>query len=185
MFEEIFESEFDSVFDLIENIDYLLDLFNGDQSVNVIADYYLVTDLLCEYIKNNDETYIGGINISDEYETCMITFDQDGGIWVDGVNPNIIILEDDVTFIHSNVNSKFIVNNPNAFFIEFNYKEECDGDCDNCALNDDYKTELSHDNNGYINGFTRSKTKNNSYYSESFYSSNPNLVLEQLKKFKF
>lgn len=77
------------------------------------------------------------------------------------------ISEDELCWVHSDVNSGFVKANPQAMLVEFDI---CDGDCDNCEFSEeDNKDQLVI--NESPNGLTQSWTNGNSYFSRSFYSS--------------
>ena len=98
--------------------------------------------------------------------------------------------EDDIVFVHGDVDSAFVKENEDfgCTMHEFNIGEDaedaedvgddCDGNCKNCSCSD--VSDNSHknitfdkDENGKIHGFTSVKSDVNGYEKREFYSSKP------------
>lgn len=175
---------------IYEGAEEFAELINEiDRDVHVIGHYDEIKDIFTELIRLGYE--VNHVELSspdyseDEDEEYWLSTDD---LYVD-IFPNtcdgeyIRMPEHDAVFVFENVDSGFVKANKNhkmMFEVDF-----CDGDCENCHSYDGYIIEYSHDINGKINGFTRSKTVDGNYYSESFYSSDPKMVQFQLVKKNF
>lgn len=175
-----------------ENFGELLaELHESEEVISVVGDFYTIRDILSEIVLY-DEFFIDSIVLEDpdingyEDEYILSVFNY-GAISINKAKKDgeyIVVDEDEVVFVFEDVNNKFMLKNREAVIIEVDY---CDGDCDNCDFKDDdgYITEYSHSDDGELCGYTRSKTENGAYYSESFYSTDPKLVQFQLNKKNF
>lgn len=184
---------------LFEDIDGFVDKFLEEYEnrenekdfcgVSIVAHYGIMIDILnylidttCFKLCDIELEMPESCGYEDEY---VLSVGTDGKIWCQRAkyDEKYIHLEKDVTFVHSNVNSKFIVKNKNECMIEFSFASEeeceCDSNCDECKSNG--VTTISDDN---MHGFTVTRSDENNHYSYSFYSTDEKLVEEMARLFK-
>lgn len=180
--------------DCYELINEILCLHEDDNFV-VITDYNVISEI-AQYVIQEYAGELWCVDICAP-EVCgyndvyYFEMDEDkiyiGPALVDGTykhwtSNNIYVFED--------TNSKFVLSNTEynntitIFSFDSQVSKFCDSDCDGCDL--DYKdnevyTELSKDSKGNIVGFTQSGRNGDSFWSRSFYSNNPNAILEEFQ----
>lgn len=131
-------------------------------TLSVVSHYNIMKDIINYLVKNTsfvlcnleleEPTYR---DYEDEY---ILTVDSDGEIWCQKakVDGRYIHIEDNITFVHSDVNSKFVVINKDECMVEFSFASEeetiCPSGCDCTACEDcPSKPEVTTtvDDNGY------------------------------------
>lgn len=152
---------------------------DGLNSADVIAKYEdakeIVKELIClgydiKSIELSDVEFNG---YDDEYAISLF----DNSIWCEQAKKDgeYLGIGADVCYILSNCNSKVIskIEAERVYEIEIEESKEytdCDGDCENCCLDeDDSYLTLDKDDDG-IHGFTVSKSDEHGYSNYSFYS---------------
>lgn len=161
-------------------------------TISVVSHYNIMKDIINYLVKNTsfvlcnleleEPTYR---DYEDEY---ILTVDSNGEIWCQKANVDgrYIRVEDSITFVHSDVNSKFVVTNKDECLIEFDFgiEEETVCDCDKCCGCCDCNNEIAIESDNDMHRFTVNRSNENSYYSYSFYSTNEKLVEEMARLFK-
>lgn len=191
-----------------ENCHKLLDTLisvNGDLDLNktsdviVVAGYDIVQELafylVSEYGYDLYDVTFQPCEISGYCGAYIIQWDK-SGLWIQPVQYGdkfIRFCREDVVFVHEDVDKDLWLENKEVTLIRFTIDEdeddfECDGDCDHCkcsdleepeSLSDDkVQTKLYKNENDEIVGFDLSFSNNGSYWSTSYYSSNPRDVVK-------
>lgn len=183
LFEDV-EGFVDKFFEEYENRENEKD-FCG---VSIVAHYGIMIDILnylvdttCFKLCDIELEMPESCGYKDEY---VLTVGADGKIWCQRAKyeDRYIRLEKDVTFVHSDVNSKFVLTNKNEYMIEFGYSNEEECDCDTCCGCCDNELAIESDNN--MHGFTINRSSENGYSSYSFFSTDIGLVEQMAKMFK-
>lgn len=185
-------ARFENTFEMAEVIG---DAVSNNLEVTIVGKYTVIESLL-RSLSAYDTAY-RMIDISlyddDEESDWVLEIDSEWGLYLYRFENGVNIVAD-IIFIHSdysNVVIKACNIEDEDDIIEFvvtEFEDECDGDCEHCSLHadeDGYVTELSRTDDGELHGFTRSRSEGDSYYSESFYSTNPELVRMQLSKYNY
>ena len=123
------------------------------------------------------------------YDEYVISLLEDQ-IWCEPAKRNgkYIFVEADVVYIFDNCNSKIIpkIEADEVYEVEIgNEYDDCDGDCENCPVHDETEkkqNKLKIDNDMY--GFSISNSNNHSNYLYSFYSTDKNLINNEIKLIK-
>ena len=159
--------------DIEEFVDKFLEEYENRENeedflgVSIVAHYKPMIDIL-NYLLATTGLELHDIDLQEPeseyyYDEYILTVDKNAKIWCQKAkyNDTYIYLEKDVTFIHSDVNSKFIVKNKNEHMIEFDFgvEEECEcydfGTmccCEECSKTANKSTSTSYtydDNDGY------------------------------------
>ena len=184
--------------DLENKAEDIIDMFVSsfrkiEKTIGLIADKELV-EYVMECIFSNCYTSAKYIDlIGDEDIEHIIYVEADGSVTVfpiekyadiDTVNTVYIDMDGAVNqdIINYCVNSDKEV----ILFGQNNEDDECDGDCDNCMTHSDAHIDTSEDEDGNTHGFTVTKSRDGSYVSYSYYSSdelNRKDIQEILKAF--
>lgn len=180
--------------DIEEFVDKFLEEYEKRESeddfygVSIVAHYKPMIDIL-NYLVDTTCFELYDIELENP-ESChycdeyILTVDENGKFWCQKAkyDAKYIRLEKDVTFVHSDVNSKFIIKNKDEYMIEFDFEEDdkCDCCC-NCDECDNGFTITSDDN---MHGFTVNRSNESGYSSYSFYSTNMGLVEQMAKLFR-
>lgn len=189
------------IFDNISGLcDEALEVFDSNEDnenfygVSVVGHYDVIVDVLNYLIKNTCfELYdislcpseINGYD--DEY---ILSIDSDGLLWCEEAkyNDRYLGTEKEVIFVHSDVNSKFVVKNQGNNMIEFSFDGEyddelcCDDDCESCELEPtDAELAAIADEEDNLHGFAYSSVDDDVYHSVSFYTSE-NLDSNRIKE---
>lgn len=131
-------------------------------TISVVSHYNIMKDII-NYLVQNTGFILCNLELEeptyrdydDEY---ILTVDSDGEIWCQKakVDGRYIHVEDNLTFVHSDVNSKFVLTNKNENMVEFGFGSEeetvCTSDCDCMACEDcPHKPEMdvTVGDNGY------------------------------------
>lgn len=194
------KAHFKSVIDLCDTILEINDLNEDNEyfeGVSVVGHYEVISEVLNYLVKNtNLEMYDINLcpsEINGYYDEYILSVDQDGDIWCQEAKyeDRYFQTEKEIIFVHSDVNSKFAVTNKGQEMIEFEYIDECDGNCENCPLADledeklDNEDFLDIDDN--LHGFTLSTSKDDTYKYVSFYTTDKiddiSIVKELIKLF--
>lgn len=132
--------------------------------IGVVAHYPVMMDLLNCLVKNTDfKMYDISLcpseidNYSDEY---ILGIDVDGFLWLQRAkyDTDYVFEENDVTFVHGDVNSAFVVKNKGEYMIEFEIDEEDNEDFEKADLDTtcSENVHVSRDGNGRVLGFSKS-----------------------------
>ena len=199
---------------LIENIveDYYAYKYENEEDffvVSIVGHYEIIIELLNELVKRtkfklyNIEIDLPEINgYEDEY---IISIDSTGNFWCKAAKygDNYIYVEDDIVYVHNDVNSKFIIKNKGVNMVAFTYdaddltnddiskdnKHNTPCKCDKCnERKKDSAVNISKDKDGKLHGFSASRSEGTNYYGYSFYTSEDMdevLILNLLKEFGF
>lgn len=162
--------------------------------ISIVAHYEHIRDILNYLVKNTCfEVYDVELKTyeSDFYrDEYTLVVDEDKKIWCQKVkfDKGYLHLEEKVIFVHSDVNSQFVIKNEGENMIEFDFgtEEETECNCDECCdcggCDCDNKLAIESDDN--MHGFTVNRSDENSCYSYSFYSTDMGLVEQMAKMFK-
>ena len=187
LFEDI-EGFVDKFLEEYENYENDKD-FDG---ISIVAHYEHIRDILNYLVKNTCfEVYDVELKTyeSDFYrDEYTLVVDEDKKFWCQKVkfDKGYLHLEEKVIFVHSDVNSQFVIKNEGENMIEFDFatEEETECDCNECCGCCEYNNELAIESDDNMHGFTVNRSDENSYYSYSFYSTNEKLVEERARLFK-
>lgn len=164
--------------------------------VSVVAHYEVMIDFLNELVKNTDFSLIN-INLEDPemdgYDReWVLTIDPDGYIWCEKVyrsdHGGYLYCDEDVVFVHEDVDIGFIKKNTNENIVVFSIGdegEENDDEDDDCELNSEGCSDsvyISRDKDGTPIGFTKSKVLSHDGYTEQFSFSHYSDSLDFLKE---
>lgn len=193
------KAHFKSVVDLCDAILEINDLNEDNEyfeGVSVVGHYEVISEVL-NYLVKNTNLEMHDINLCpseingycDEY---ILSVDQNGDIWCQEAKyeGRYFQTEKEIIFVHSDVNSKFAVTNKGQEMIEFEYIDECDGNCENCPfadLEDEILDEEDFEIDDDLHGFTLTTTDDDSYKCISFHSTEKiddiSIVKELIKMF--
>lgn len=153
--------------------------------ISIIAHYDVMIELLNSFVKNTDfrlvNIEIGEPSLEGYCKEWVLNIDPDGGIWCEKVYREgyggYLYCEEDVVFVHEDVDGNFIKKNADENIVSFSVCDEGD-DCDdlNCEGCSE-STYVTKDDDGTPVGFTKSKSTfhdgcteqyNFSYYSDNF-----------------
>lgn len=153
-------------------------LYTTDKTVGVIADRELI-----EYIMDDvfalAETSVEYLDFSKNLDMeYLIYVDNDGHTTVTPVYKYSVLDPVDIVYVDmdGSVGQDAIdccVNEDKEVILFGDSEEdecECDGDCENCPMNDEVYLLTSKGDDGNVHGFTASKSDGNSYFSYSYYS---------------
>lgn len=202
---------FENIEDLIDETLEIFDLNEESEDfcgVSIVAHYNIIVDVLNYLVKNTSfEIYdisLAPSEVNGYYDEYILSLDPNGMIWCEEAKyeDRYLETEKEVIFVHSDVNSKFVVRNKGNDMVEFCFDDEfecngecldcirecsvdefiCDGDCDNCELEpSDSELTAIVDKEDNLHGFTYSSSSDDSYRSVSYYSTE-NLDNDRLKE---
>ena len=160
--------------------------------ISIVAHYEHIRDILNYLVKNTCfEVYDVELKTyeSDFYcDEYTLVVDEDKKIWCQKVkfDKGYLHLEEKVIFVHSDVNSQFVIKNEGENMIEFDFatEEETECDCNECCGCCECYNELAIKSDDDMHGFTVNRSDENSCYSYSFYSTSEKLVEEMARLFK-
>ena len=191
---------FDDVADLCDAILGINDLNEDNEDfcgVSVVGHYNVIAEVLNYLLKTTSlEAYDISLCPSEVNGYCheyILSIDPDGYIWCQEARDEDTYLqtEKEAIFVHSDVNSKFVIANKDQAMIEFDFEDECDYDCENCPYSeiedDDFYLAERLDIDDDLHGFTLETSNGNSYRSISYHSTeeidNIDIVKELIKLF--
>jgi hypothetical protein len=153
-------------------------LYTTEKTVGVIADRELIA-----YIMDNvfalEETSVEYLDFSKNLDMeYLIYVDNDGHTTVTPVDEYSILDPVDIVYVDMDGSIgqdtiDYCVNEDKEVILFGDSEEdncECDGDCENCHMNDEVYLLTSKGDDGNVHGFTASKSDGNSYFSYSYYS---------------
>lgn len=175
-----------------ENFEEGADDFLG---ISVVAHYPTMIDILNNLAKNTGfEMYdvsISPVEADNYCDEWILIIDSDGLLWVQEAKYESGYLYDDsnIIFVHSDVNSAFVVRNKNRHMIEFDIGDECDNwrddyddEIDLLDESNSESTHVSYDKDKTPKGFTKSWSTMidgvHQYSSYSYYTDD----LDELKR---
>lgn len=153
--------------------------------ISIIAHYDVMIELLNSFVKNTDfrlvNIEIGEPSLEGYCKEWVLNIDPDGGIWCEKVYREgyggYLYCEEDVVFVHEDVDGNFIKKNADENIVLFSVCDEGDDcndlNCEGCSES----TYVTKDDDGTPVGFTKSKSTfqdgyteqyNFSYYSDNF-----------------
>ena len=188
----LFEDVSGVVDKLLEEWDKLEEKKKEDYTISVVSHYNIMKDIINYLVKNTSfmlcDIELEEPNYRNYYDEYILTIDSNLEIWCQKAkldNDKYVRVEDSITFVHSDVNSKFVVINKNECLIEFDFGSEeetvCDCDeCCGCCCNN----ELAIETDDNMHGFTVNRSNENGYSSYSFFSTDMGLVEQMAKMFK-
>ena len=191
---------FDDVADLCDAILEVNDLNEGNEDfygVSIVGHYDIIAEVLNYLLKTTSlEMYDISLcpsEVNGYYDEYILSIDLEGMLWCEEAKheDRYLQTEKEVIFVHSDVNSKFVIANKDQTMIEFDFEDECDYDCENCPYSeiedDDFDLTEHLDIDDDLYGFTLSSSDNNSYRSVSYHSTekidNINIVKELIELF--
>lgn len=196
--------------DFCDFVDELLERYDEEKSfkksdfigVSVVGYYNVIIEVLNTLVKTSDfdlfDIKICDSDIDGYGDLYTLSLSEDNKIFVQEAKyPNgYINFEGDLVFIHSDSNSKFIVENKNTNFIEFDIKsDDEDCNCDNCYDDNSLYTNTSNGESTYISktedgkvaGFSKTwtTTKDNVTCTSSYshYSTDEDIVKKIARDF--
>lgn len=188
--EKILFEDIEGVADkLLESWDKLEENKDDDFfTISVVSHYNIMKDII-NYLAKNTGFVLCNIELEEptyrDYEDeYILTVDSNGEIWCQKakVDGRYVHVEDNITFVNSDVNSKFVVINKDKCLIEFDFGSEeefeCNCNCSECCNG----TVLMSDDD--MHGFTVNRSNENGYSSYSFFSTDIGLVEQMAKMFK-
>lgn len=139
--------------------------------VSIVAPYEVLIDIL-NYIVKNTSFEMKNIHLEDGectnyWDEWILTIDSEGKIWVQVAKykSGYIFTEDNVVFVHGDVNSAFVKKNEKENLVAFEVGEkECESKESDSAIH------YSTDRDGEIHGFSANKSDRNSYVGYLFYT---------------
>lgn len=160
--------------------------------ISIVAHYEHIRDILNYLVKNTCfEVYDVELKTyeSDFYrDEYTLVVDEDKKIWCQRVkfDTGYLHLEEKVIFVHSDVNSQFVIKNKSENMIEFDFatEEEIECNCDECCGCCECDNELAIESDDNMHGFTVNRSNENGYSSYSFFSTDMGLVEQMAKMFK-
>lgn len=189
----LFENVDGVVDKLLEEWDKLEEKKNEDYTISVVSHYNIMKDIINYLVKNTSfmlcDIELEEPNYRNYYDEYILTIDSNLEIWCQKAkldNGKYVRVEDSVTFVHSDVNSKFVVINKDECLIEFDFgtEEETECSCNECCDCCECGNAIAIESDDNIHGFTVNRSDENSCYSYSFYSTNMGLVEQMAKMFK-
>lgn len=189
----LFENVDGVVDKLLEEWDKLEEKKNEDYTISVVSHYNIMKNIINYLVKNTSFTLcdieLEEPNYRNYYDEYILTIDSNLEIWCQKAkldNGKYVRVEDSVTFVHSDVNSKFVVINKDECLIEFDFGTEGETvcDCDECCGCCDCNKELAIESDDNMHGFTVNRSDENGYSSYSFYSDNDSIIRYMLKHIK-
>lgn len=199
-----FESYEDLAFEVVEKMQYVTD------GIDIVGFYDDAREIIRELVLTGACT-IGSMELHDPewsgydkefYITVSKCFDDEWTIWCEPAmrenETEYIYGEADICYLLDNCSSRIIPRIKSSVLYETSIVDEdgefeCDGDCTNCDLNEDFgdamkiqkksKTEkIKMDDD--MKGFTVSTSDDYGYSSFSFHSTDEDLVRRMLKNYK-
>lgn len=159
---------------------YIDHIYNTEKTVGIVTSKEIVEYIMIDLFRL-DEISVNFVDMSNTLASneYMISVDNDG---VMNAAPFSVGLADDVDIVYIDMDGDvqqriidYFVNNDKEVILFGQKDNDCDGNCENCRLNesnkDKYKIYTSEDVDGIIHGFNASKVDDGSYKSYSFYSS--------------
>lgn len=148
--------------------------------VNIVSHYDVMVDILNQLVKTTDfelaNIRIDDVEINNYADEYILTITK-GKIWCQEAKYDTgYVSVDDITFVHSDCNSKFVIRNRYSEMIEFSIN----GDENFNGL----QIGTAIDENGGMPGFTSTWSDDRGYSSYSFYSDDKDLVKEMLDNVK-
>ena len=189
----LFENISGVVDKLLEEWDKLDEKKKEDYTISVVSHYNIMKDIINYLVKNTSfmlcDIELEEPNYRNYYDEYILTIDSNLEIWCQKAkldNGKYVRVEDSVTFVHSDVNSKFVIKNEGKNMIEFDFatEEETECNCDECCGCCDCNNKLAIESDDDMHGFTVNRSDENSHYSYSFYSTDIGLVEQMAKMFK-
>lgn len=155
-------------------------LYTTEKTVGVIADKELIAYIMDD-VFTLAETSVEYLDFSKRLPVeYLIYVDNDGHTTVTPVDEYSVL--DPVDIVYVNMDGSvgqdtidYCVNEDKEVILFGDSDEnkcECDGDCENCHMNDEVYLLTSKDDDGNVHGFTASKSDGDSYLSYSYYSTN-------------
>lgn len=177
------KAHFESVTDLCDTILEIYDLNEDNEDfygASVVGHYDIIAEAMNYLLKTTSfEIYDISLcppEINGYYHEYILSIDPDGYIWCQEAQyeGKYLQTEKEVIFVHSDVNSKFVIANKDQTMIEFEFEDECDYDCENCPYSEiedgDFDLTEHLDIDDDLHGFTLTTTDDDSYRCISFHS---------------
>ena len=193
---------FDDVANLCDAILEVNDLYEGNEDfygVSIVGHYDIIAEVLNYLLKTTSlEMYDISLcpsEVNGYYDEYILSIDLEGMLWCEEAKhgDRYLQTEKEVIFVHSDVNSKFVIANKDQAMIEFDFEDSCDCDCDceNCLYSEiddsdfDFAERLDIDDD--LHGFTFATSNGDSYHSISYHSTEKiddiNIVKELIELF--
>ena len=166
-----------------------------NRGVAVYASREVIDDLVKELIFEEPDISFGTIEMNTANDEFLLELQpSDWEIWVapaTSEESRYVGCDQDVYFVEGSIGSsvKKVIPKDSIAFI-FGFDSDCDGDCENCDLHiheepkmvskPEVHTELSKSKDGKLKGFTQSGKDGNTYWSRSYYATDPNSVQKEL-----
>lgn len=161
-------------------------------TISVVSHYNIIKDII-NYLAKNTGLVLCNLELEEptyrDYEDeYILTVDSNGEIWCQKakVDGRYVHVEDNITFVHSDVNSKFVIINKDECLIEFDFGSEEETVCDRneCCGCCECGNAIAIESDDNMHGFIVNRSDENSYYSYSFYSTDIGLIKQMAKMFK-
>lgn len=183
----------DFIDEVLKKYEYFKKSSDDFCGISIIAHYEVMIELLNSFVKNTDfrlvNIEIGEPSLEGYCKEWVLNIDPDGGIWCEKVYREgyggYLYCEEDVVFVHEDVDGNFIKKNANENIVLFsiddeeNEDDECDDlNCEGCS-NSIYVTK---DDAGTPIGFTKSKVFSHDGYTEQYSFSHYSDDIDFLRK---
>ena len=174
----------DFIDEVLKKYEYFKKSSDDFCGISIIAHYDVMIELLNSFVKNTDFRLV---NIEIEEPSLegyckewVLNIGPDGGIWCEKVYREgyggYLYCEEDVVFVHEDVDGNFIKKNADENIVLFSVCDEGDDcndlNCEGCSES----TYVTKDDDGTPVGFTKSKSTFHDGYTEqynfSYYSDN-------------
>lgn len=183
----------DFIDEVLKKYEYFKKSSDDFCGISIIAHYDVMIELLNGFVKNTDFRLV---NIEIEEPSLegyckewVLNIDPDGGIWCEKVYREgyggYLYCEEDVVFVHEDVDGNFIKKNADENIVLFsiddeeNEDDECDDlSCEGCSDS----IYVAKDDDGTPIGFTKSKVISCDGYTEQFSFSHYSDSLDFLRK---
>lgn len=183
--------------DIEDIVDYMIDEVEEEKPISVVADRYMVLDIMREMLEYNAISIdICNIEPIEEYDkeyvlTLFVNCDDDSLCFsvedIYNYEKDMYFAVDGYVLFHEDVNSKALIDMQNNKYVDITYdwfiigEEECD--CCECTCkdtDDSESTHISRDKNGNPMGFSKTwstvKDGVHCYSSYSHYSSDIDML---------
>lgn len=148
-------------------------------SISVVAHYEVLIQVLNQFVKNTMFTlknvHLENSDCSNYYDEWILTLNPNGEIWIQEAKykTGYIFTEDDVVFVHNDVNSAFAVKNKDQNLVAFEVGDiQAENNSEICKDRQKSSVHYTTDDNGEMHGFTFGKYNGDNYTSYSLYTSN-------------
>lgn len=172
----------DFIDEVLKKYEYFKKSSDDFCGISIIAHYEVMIELLNNFVKNTDfrlvNIEIGEPSLEGYCKEWVLNIDPDGYIWCEKVyrsgHGGYLYCDEDVVFVHEDVDIGFIKKNTNENIVVFSIgdeNEENDDEEDDSGLSAEGCSDsvyISRDKDGTPIGFTKSKVLSRDGYTEQF-----------------